>query len=119
MPFGQFTPGEAAAISKVGYDPEPAGQWTVRQQENEALEVPPTLLEIKRNGVPNEIDKQLLILSDAAAALIDTQAYRVARASDAASLRVYEIAVPCFFRKSYPCVAMMRARQNGRSDNGS
>ena len=40
-------------------------------------------------GIVNEIDKQLLIVFDAAAALIDTQAY-----PDAAALRVHEIAVP-------------------------
>jgi hypothetical protein len=93
MSFGQFTPMKAAAISKVGQDPESAGQWSVRQQENEALAVPPALLEIKRIGIFNEIDKQLLILSHAAAALIDTQAYPVVTKSDAAP-GVREFAVP-------------------------
>jgi len=51
-------------------------------------------LDLKRTGVLNEIDKQLLILCDAAAALIDTQAYPVVTTSDAAPLRVHEIAVP-------------------------
>jgi len=93
MSFGQFTPMKAAVISKVGQDPETAGQWSVRQQENDALAVPPALLEIKRIGIFNEIDKQLLILSHAAAALIDTQAYPVVTKSDAApGLR--EFAVP-------------------------
>jgi len=41
---------EAAAISKVGYDPEPAGQWSAGQQENEAL--PPT------EGGPNLLEKR-------------------------------------------------------------
>jgi len=83
----------AVAISKVGRDPEPAGQWSLRQQENEAPEVPLALLEIKRIGILNEIDKQLLIFSHAAAALIDTQAHPVVTISEAAPLRVHEIAV--------------------------
>jgi hypothetical protein len=83
---------EVAAISKNCQEPERAGEWPLRQQESEALEVPPVLLEIM--GIVNEIDKQLLILSDAAAALIDTQAYPVVTTSDAAPLRVHEIAVP-------------------------
>jgi len=66
---------------------ERAAEWPARQQENEALEVPPAFMEIE--GIVNEIDKQLLIVFDAAAALIDTQAY-----PDAAALRVHEIAVP-------------------------
>jgi len=93
MSFGQFTPMKAAVISKVGQDPETAGQWSVRQQENDALAVPPALLEIKRIGIFNEIDKQLLILSHAAAALIDTQANPVVTKSDAAP-GVREFAVP-------------------------
>jgi hypothetical protein len=95
MSFGQFAPMiTTAAISEVGQDPEPAGQWSVRQQENEALAVPQALLEIKRIGILNEIDKQLLILSHAAAALIDTQPYPVVTISDEARLMVHEIAVP-------------------------
>jgi hypothetical protein len=70
------------------------GQWSVRQQENEALAVPLGLLEIKRIGIFNEIDKQLLFLSHAAAALIDAQAYPVVTKSDAAPLGVREFAVP-------------------------
>jgi hypothetical protein len=31
--FGQFAPTEAAAISKVGQDPEHAGQWSVRNRK--------------------------------------------------------------------------------------
>ena len=31
--FGQFAPMEAAAISKVGQDPEHAGQWSVRNRK--------------------------------------------------------------------------------------
>jgi len=36
---------KTAGVSKNCQEPEPAGQWSVRQQENEALEVPPALLE--------------------------------------------------------------------------
>ncbi|MGB8575775.1 MAG: hypothetical protein WCD56_04315 [Pseudolabrys sp.] len=71
---------EALAISKVGQDPKTAGQWPVPKQENEALAV-----------ILNEIEKQLLILSDPSAALIATHAHPVAAKSDAALLRVHEI----------------------------
>jgi hypothetical protein len=74
---------EAAAIRKVGQDPEHA---------DEAPEVSQALLELKRIGIFNEIDKQLLIVSHATAALIDTQAYPVVTKSE--PLRVHEIAVP-------------------------
>lgn len=83
---------DAAAISKVCQDPERAGQWPVRQQESEALEAPPEFMEIK--DILNEIDEQVPILSHAAAALIDAQAYPVVTISDAGPLRVHEIAVP-------------------------
>jgi len=39
---------EAAAISKNCQEPGRGGEWPVRQQENEALEVPPALLDLKR-----------------------------------------------------------------------
>lgn len=58
---------EALAISKVGQNPKTAGQWPVPKQENEALAV-----------ILNEIEKQLLILSDPSAALIATHAHPVA-----------------------------------------
>ena len=76
---------EAAAIRKVGQDPEHA---------DEAPEVSQALLELKRIGIFNEIDKQLLIVSHATAALIETQAYPVVTISDAARLKVHEISVP-------------------------
>ena len=69
-------PMEALAISKVGQDPKTAGQWPVPKQENEALAV-----------ILNEIEKQLLILSDPSSALIATHAHPVAAKSDAALLR--------------------------------
>ena len=71
---------EALAITRVGQDPKTAGQLPVRKQGNEALTV-----------IFNEIEKQLLILSDPSAALIDTHAHPVATKSDAALLRVREI----------------------------
>ena len=79
---------KTAGVSKNCEDPEPAGQSSVRQQQNQALEVPPALLDLKRIAILHEIDRQLLIVSDAAAALIDTQT------SDAAPLRVHEVVVP-------------------------
>ena len=79
---------KTAGVSKNCEDPEPAGQSSVRQQQNQALEVPPALLDLKRIAILHEIERQLLIVSDAAAALIDTQT------SDAAPLRVHEVVVP-------------------------
>src|ERR1035437_332232 len=74
---------EAAAIRKVGKDPEHA---------DEAPEISQALLEVKRVGIFNEVDKELLIVFHAAAALIDTQAYP--RVTHSEPLRVHEIAVP-------------------------
>jgi hypothetical protein len=85
---------KAASVSKNCHEPEPAGQGSARPKQDEVLEVQPVLLDLRRNGILNEIDKQLLILYDAAAALIDTQACPAVTTSDAAPLRVHEIAVP-------------------------
>jgi hypothetical protein len=52
--------------------------------------VPPALWEIKRVGVLNEIDQQQLIISRAAAALIDTEICPVVAKSDAAPLKIRE-----------------------------
>jgi hypothetical protein len=93
------TPMEASAISKVGQYAEAAGQWSVRKQEDEALAV-----------ILNEIDKQLLILSDVPEALIDTHAYPVVTKSDVAVLRVHAIAAP---RQN-----VRRASQEPRSRRG-
>ncbi len=76
---------EALAITRVGQDPKTAGQLPVRKQGNETLAV-----------IFNEIEKQLLILSDPSAALIDTHAHPVAAKPDAALLRVREIADECW-----------------------
>lgn len=81
-------------MSKAGQDSEAAGQSLARQQENGPLEIPRALSEIKRIAVFNEIDKQLLVVSQAAAALIGTQACPIATISNTAPLRVHEIAVP-------------------------
>ncbi len=81
-------------MSKAGQDSEPAGLSLTQQQENGALETQPALSEIKRSGIFNEIDKQLLILSQAAAALINTQACPIATTSNTVPLKVHEIAVP-------------------------
>jgi hypothetical protein len=84
---------QTAAISGVSHDPEAAGQWAGRHQE-EHPDALPAVLEMKRIGVFDEIDKQLLIVSDAAAALIDAKAYPGGSLTDAASLTAREIAVP-------------------------
>jgi hypothetical protein len=52
---------KTAGVSKNCEEPEPAGQWSVRQQENEALEVPPALLDL--NGL-QEIEWVFLATSE-------------------------------------------------------
>ena len=94
LQFGQFTPMEATAISKVVQSPDSADQWSARQLENETLEIPPAHLELQRVSIFNEIDKQLQVLSQTASALIDTQAHPLGAKSDAAVLRIHEIAAP-------------------------
>ena len=83
---------ETAALSDVCLVPEHVGQLPVRQQEGEVLEIPPAFTEIK--GILNEIDKQILIVSHAAAALFDTQAYSGVAVSETAPLSTRQIAVP-------------------------
>jgi hypothetical protein len=85
----------AADISEVGQCPERTAQrGSLRQQEKEALENPRTLLKLKRIGIFYELDKQLLLVSHAAAALIDTRVCPIAAVSEAAPLTIPEIAVP-------------------------
>ncbi len=62
----------AAAISEA--DQDLVHTQAGSEQESGVLELSPALLEIKRIGIFNEIDKQLQVLSQAACALIDTQA---------------------------------------------
>jgi hypothetical protein len=83
---------ETAALSNVCLDPEHVGHLPVRRQEGEAPEVPPAFREIK--GILNEIDKQILIVSRAAAASFDTPAYSGVTVSETAPLSAPQIAVP-------------------------
>ena len=85
---------KAASVSKNCHELESAGQGSARPQQNEELEVPPALSDARGTGILNEIDKRLLILYDAAAALIDTQACPAVKTSDAAPLSAHEIPVP-------------------------
>jgi hypothetical protein len=85
---------EPAAMGKAGQDWEAAGQSLARQQKNGTLEIPPAFSEIKRFAVFNEIDKQLFVVSQAAAALIGTQACPIATIPNTVPRKVHEIAVP-------------------------
>ncbi len=69
------------------------GQWSVRPQRDEALEVTPSCLEFKSNDILSEVTEQLLIQSDAAPAATDTGLPEVTR-SEAVPLRVEELVVP-------------------------
>ncbi|MGB6753249.1 MAG: hypothetical protein WBE71_11955 [Xanthobacteraceae bacterium] len=72
---------KAEAISKVGEGSEFADRWSVRQQEDERLEVTPSLLEMTRNDNLSDIDTQQLIPSEPPIALT----------SDTAPLRFHQI----------------------------
>jgi hypothetical protein len=86
---------EAAICTADTADPNcvPVGPRQVRPLEREKLEDALIFLETERTNLLNEIDKQLLLLSDAAAALDDSPSHHGATISDAPSLRVGEVAV--------------------------
>ena len=63
----------AAAISEA--DQDLVHTQAGSEQESGVLELSPALLEIKRIAIFHEIDRQLLIVYQAAAALIGTQAH--------------------------------------------
>ena len=74
-------------VSSRGQEPEPVGRWSKLGQEHDGSAVPSALWEIRRIGVLDEIDQQQLIISRAAAALIDTETCPVVAKSDAAPLK--------------------------------
>jgi hypothetical protein len=88
----------ATAISNVE-DAEPPDGWSV-QRGGKAPEVPASLLEIKKNNIFSDIDTQLLVPSEAAGALIVTQAHLGVTISDAAPPRIQELVVPLQDRRS-------------------
>jgi hypothetical protein len=93
------TPVKGAIISKGGPRGEAACLWSLLQQQDEALEVTRLLLEVKRNDIFGDIDDtQPPVPSEAAGALIDSQAHPGVtipdELSDTALLRFREIAVP-------------------------
>ena len=90
MVFEQFP----TNVSSSGQEPEPVGRWSKQGQEHDGSAVPSALWEIKRIGVLNEIDQQQLIISRAAAALIDTEKCPVVAKSDAAPLKIREFTGP-------------------------
>jgi hypothetical protein len=92
---------EAAAIGKVG-GAEPADGWSVRQQESEAPDATPSLLEVRGNNILNDIDTQVVAPSEATASLFDTQAHLAVTIPDVAPLRIQELAVPLQDRRSAP-----------------
>jgi Transglycosylase SLT domain len=75
-------------------DQQPARQWSVRKMENEAPETQRVSSEPEGKGIFQEIDKHLLIVSDAAAALFSADTCSEARLTDAAPRRAHELAVP-------------------------
>lgn len=83
---------EAAVISKLGQDPEAAGQCSTQQEE--APPAPLARLELDRTGIFDQIDQQLLSLSRAAATSIHTQSRLAIQPSKGAPLRISEITVP-------------------------
>jgi hypothetical protein len=66
----------------------------MRQMENKAAETPRASTEPDGSGVFHEVDKHLLVVSDAAAALADAEANSKARLTDASPQRAHEIMIP-------------------------
>ncbi len=89
---------ETVVISTVGKGAERTGQWSVKPQRDEALELTPSSLEIKRSDILSEVAEQLLIQSETAPAAIDPQRPGVTR-SEAAPRRIEELAVPIADRR--------------------
>jgi hypothetical protein len=88
------TPLEATAISKIEGGAKPADGWRVRHQKGETPDATASRLEIKTNYIFNEIDRRALVSSEATARLIETQAHLTVKTSDAAPLKIREIAIP-------------------------
>jgi hypothetical protein len=76
-------------------DQQPARQWSVREMANEAPEVRRASSEPAEKNAFEEFDKHLLIVSEAAAALVDRKTCLEARATDGTPPRIREIAGPC------------------------
>jgi Transglycosylase SLT domain len=76
-------------------DQQPARQWSVREMANEAPEVRRASSEPAEKNAFEEFDKHLLIVSEAAAALVDRKTSLEARATDGTPPRIREIAIPC------------------------
>jgi hypothetical protein len=84
-------------FSKSGESVDPADRWFLLQEQNEALEITRSFLEVTRNDVFDDIDgTQLPLPSEAAAPSVDSQAHvKISdELSDIRRLRFREIAVP-------------------------
>src|SRR5436190_22776945 len=66
----------------------------VRQMEDEAPETLPASLEPEGTNVFQEIDWHLLIVAEAAAALVDAKTWPEVRSTVSAPLAVSEVAIP-------------------------
>jgi hypothetical protein len=84
-PFGQLKPLQGQ---------QRADHWSLRQMGNKAPETLRASSELDGNSVFCEIDKHLSIISDTAAALIDTKTYPEDRLTDAAPSCGHKITVP-------------------------
>ena len=76
-------------------DQQPARQWSVRKMGNEAPEALRASSEPAEKDVFQEFDKHLLIVYEAAAALVDRKTCLEARATDGTPPKIREIAIPC------------------------
>jgi hypothetical protein len=66
----------------------------VRQMEDEAPETLPASLEPEGTNVFQEIDRHLLIVAEAAAALVDSKTWPEVRSTVSAPLAISEVAIP-------------------------
>jgi hypothetical protein len=85
MSFEQFHNNDGSSCAQ---EPEPAGQWSKQKQENDWIRSAASTLGDKGDWRLNQIDRQQLIISHAAAPLIDAKTYPVVTKSDAALLKI-------------------------------
>ena len=91
MSFEQFHNNDGSSCAQ---EPEPADQWSKQKQENDWIRSAASTLGDKGDWRLNEIDRRQLIISHAAAPLIDAKTYPVVTKSDAALLKILRIYGP-------------------------
>ncbi len=89
---------KTATVGKDGEGAAHTGQWSAHRQVDGTLKVTPSHCDITASDILCEIDKQLVIRSEVATALIDPRTHREVTIGDATPLR--ELRVPGADRRS-------------------